>query len=170
MLRRPLGPVVLLALASLLRPSAFVNCGEKGHDSALESAARKALVKFDKNWKDYTNEPNFGDPRWRLKMETVVRLTHSGSAAARLLEAAAKEGSPWATHTRELAGYVLKMWRDSSAFRDAWASYDLSKMDSAKFGKEAPDFQLIDAAGQRYRLSERRGKKTIVLTFILQDT
>jgi peroxiredoxin len=36
-------------------------------------------------------------------------------------------------------------------------------------GKPAPDFSLTDASGQTYRLSEFRGKKTVILTFVIQD-
>src|SRR5207244_815325 len=42
--------------------------------SAAEKAALDALVRFNKEWKPYTNEPNLGDTRWKLKMETLVRL------------------------------------------------------------------------------------------------
>jgi len=170
MLQQAVHPAVLLALVSLLSPTGLVTCGQKGPDSALEEAAHDALVKFDKNWKDYTNEPNYGDPRWKLKMEALVRLAKSGSGAIPVLEAAAKEGSLWAPHTRAFASYVLKTWREIGAVPNAWASYDLSKMDSAKVGKVAPDFMLVDAVGQSYRLSEYRSRKTIVLTFIIQDT
>src|SRR5262249_53765812 len=34
------------------------NGGEKKPDSTSENAAREALVKLERNWKDYTNEPN----------------------------------------------------------------------------------------------------------------
>src|SRR5438132_12887722 len=120
MLQQAVHPAVLLALVSLLSPTGLVTCGQKGPDSALEEAARDALAKFDKNWKDYTNEPNFGDPRWKLKMETLVKLAKAGRTAIPLLEGAAKEGSPWAPHARELAMYVLGVCRDMPAVRDAW--------------------------------------------------
>ena len=164
MSRQPVQTALILALLALLSTRAWVNGGEEKSDPA-----RDALVKFDKHWKPSTNAPNYGDPRWKLKMETLVKLAKAGHAALPLLEAAAKEGSPWAPHTRQLATKVLKTWRESAAVKDAWASYDLSQMDSAKEGKPAPDFALADAAGQIYRLSEFRGKKTVVLTFILQD-
>ena len=161
---------LMLALAPLFTAPALVNGGEQKPDSASEKAARAALVEFDKSWKDYTNEPNFGDPRWKLKMETLVKLAKAGRAALLLLEQAAKEDSAWAPHTRELATHILTVSRDTPAVRDAWANYDLSRLDVAKEGKQAPDFTLADASGQSYRLSKYRGKKTIVVTFILQDT
>jgi hypothetical protein len=169
MLRQPLLTALILALVPLFTAPAFVNGEDKKPDPASEKAARYALAKFDEDWKHSTNEPNYGDPRWKLKMETLVNLAKAGSAAIPLLEAATKEDSPRAPHSRQLATEVLKSWRERPAVRDAWASYDLSQMDSAKEGKPAPDFALADATGQLYRLSEFRGKKTVVLTFILQD-
>jgi hypothetical protein len=171
MLRQVLLGMFLLVFTDMLSAHRPLNGGEEDgkSSSAAEKAARDALVKFDKNWKDYTNEPNYGDPRWKLKMETLVGLAKAGPAALPLLEAAAKEGSPWAPHSRQLAAEVLKFVRDNPAVPKAWATYDLSQMDSAKVGKQAPDFALADASGQTYRLSQFRGKKTVVLTFILQD-
>ena len=162
--------LLMLALVPLFPAPSSVTGGEKKVDPAAEKAARDALVKFDKSWKDYTNEPNFGDPRWKLKMETLVKLAKAGREALPLLEQAAQKDSAWAAHTRELATHILTVSRDTPAVRDAWANYDLSRLDVAKEGKQAPDFTLADASGQSYRLSEYRGKKTIVVTFILQDT
>jgi AhpC/TSA family len=169
MLRQFLLTVVLFALACQCTAPSCLNGGEKKPDSESGNVVRDVLVRFDKNWKDYTNEPNYGDPRWKLKMETLVGLARAGAAAVPVLEAAAKENSRWAPHTRNLAAYALKIWHQDAAIRDAWANYDLSGMDVAKEGKHAPDFALADAAGQTYRLSDYRGKKTVVVTFILQD-
>src|SRR5438093_10546433 len=154
MLRQFLPTVVLFALASLCTAPSRLSGGEKKPDSESEKVVRDVLMKFDRNWKDYTNEPNYGDPRWKLKMETLVGLARAGSAAVPVLEAAAKENSPWAPHTRNLSDYALKIWREDAAIRDAWANYDLSRMDAAKVGKQSPDFALADAAGQIYRLSD----------------
>ena len=171
MLRQPIQTALLLPLALLaidLPPVAKDREDKTDLDSA-EREAQDSLTQFDKGWKDYTNEPNFDDPRWKLKMETLVKLAKAGRSAISLLEGAAKEDSPWAPHTRQLATHILGVWRDTPAVRDAWANYDLSQMDLAKEGKQAPDFALTDAGGESYRLSECRGKKTIVVTFIIQD-
>jgi hypothetical protein len=160
----------MLGLTLLVLLNAVPQAGaEEDKPNLTTEKAREALVKFDKNWKDYANEPNFGDPRWKLKMETLVKLAKAGRTAIPLLEPAAKEGSPWAPHTRELAVYVLGVCRDIPAVCAAWANYDLSQIDVAKVGKQAPDFALADAAGHNYRLGEYRGEKTMVVTFILQD-
>jgi peroxiredoxin len=42
-------------------------------------------------------------------------------------------------------------------------------MDTAMVGKPAPDFSLADASGETYRLSQFRGNKAVVVTFIIQD-
>ena len=42
-------------------------------------------------------------------------------------------------------------------------------IDSAKVGLPAPDFTLKDPAGKQWRLSDFRGKKTVVLVFIYGD-
>lgn len=160
---------LMLALVPLFTAPSSVTAGEKKADPAAEKAARDALVKFDKEWKNYTNEANFGDTRWKLRMQTRVHLAKAGAAAVPLLEEAAKDGSAWKPHTRHLASETLAKLRGSKSALDALASYDLGQMDSAKEGKLAPDFALTDASGQIYRLSQFRGKKTVVLTFILQD-
>src|SRR5690349_16286510 len=72
-------------------------------------AARDALVRFDRDWRPYTNEANLGDPRWKLKMETLVRLAQAGPAAFPLLEEAAKKDSKWSASTRGLAEESLPM-------------------------------------------------------------
>jgi HEAT repeat protein len=56
-----------------------------------------------------------------------------------------------------------------AALRKALADYDLRTLDSARIGQTAPDFALTDFTGKTYRLSEFRGKKTVVLRFILFD-
>lgn len=54
--------------------------------------------------------------------------------------------------------------------REELGGYDLSRLDTAEVGKAAPDFTLTDPLGRRYRLSDFRGKKVVVLLFIYGDT
>ncbi|CAN5857781.1 hypothetical protein BH23PLA1_BH23PLA1_03170 [soil metagenome] len=49
-------------------------------------------------------------------------------------------------------------------------SIDLDRLDSAEVGKLAPDFQLNDALGHAYQLSQFRDKQAVVLVFIYGDT
>jgi len=97
-------------------------------------------------------------------------VVRAGPAAVPVLEAAAKEGSRWSDSTRAFATKALKVMRDPEAVRKAIAEYDLEKMDTARVGKWAPDFVLPDAGGEAYRLSQFRGKKVVVLTFVVADT
>jgi hypothetical protein len=158
----------ILVLLSVAQP--LVNGGEKQTEpGAAEKEARDALVRFDKGWRPYTNEPNLGDPRWKLKMEVLVRLAQAGPAAFPLLEEAAKKGSEWSLSTRELADESLGLLRKAE-LRKALADYELTQMDSARVGKLAPDFALKEATGKTYRLSQFRDKKIVVLAFILADT
>jgi hypothetical protein len=169
MLQQTVRTVLMLALVSLFTAPAFVNGAQQKPDSASEQAARDALSQFDKNWKPYTNEPNLGDPRWKLKMETFVRLARAGPAAIPLLEEAAKKDSKWSASTRELAEDSLGLLRRPE-WRKALTEYDLAEMDSARVGKLAPDFALKDATGKTYRLSQFRDKKIVVVAFVLADT
>jgi hypothetical protein len=56
------------------------------------------------------------------------------------------------------------------AIRKALIEYDLARIDTARLGKPAPDFTLIDALGKSYRFSDFRGKNPVVLVFIYGDT
>ena len=58
---------------------------------------------------------------------------------------------------------------DAAALRKTLADYDLRTLDSARVGEMAPDFTLADATGKTYRLSQFRGKNTVVVRFILFD-
>jgi hypothetical protein len=51
------------------------------------------------------------------------------------------------------------------AIRKALKDFDPASMDIARLGQAAPDFALPDAQGQTHRLSQYRGKKTVVLEF-----
>ena len=50
--------------------------------------------------------------------------------------------------------------------RDRLAAYDLSQMDTARLGALAPDFVLSDLNGKSCRLSDFRGKNSVVLVFV----
>ena len=46
--------------------------------------------------------------------------------------------------------------------------YPLTAMATLKVGERAPDFALPDQAGQTVRLSDFRGKKSVVLAFYIK--
>ena len=169
--RQPVRAALVLGLLSLLSASARVKGEEdKPEPAAAEKTAREALTRLDKGWKPYDNKPNLDDPRWKRLMEALVRVVRAGPPAVPVLEAAAKKGSPWSPSTRAFAAKVLQLVRGPAAVRNAVAGYDLAKMDTARQGKLAPDFVLPDAGGESYRLSRFRGKKVVVLTFVVADT
>ena len=57
-----------------------------------------------------------------------------------------------------------------SAAAKRLVAWDISKMDTARVGRMAPDFELVSVNGKRHRLSSFRGKKAVVLVFIYGDT
>jgi AhpC/TSA family len=171
MLRQLVRAALVLGLLCLLSASARVNGEEDKPDpAAAEKKAQGALAKLDKGWKPYDNKPNLDDPRWKVEMEALVQVVRAGSAAVPVLQAAAKKGSSWSDSTRAFADKVLKVVEGPAAIRNAIAEYDLAEMDTARVGKPAPDFALPDAGGESYRLSQFRGKKVVVLTFVVADT
>jgi hypothetical protein len=56
------------------------------------------------------------------------------------------------------------------AIRKALSRYDLTRMDSARLGKAAPDFALSDASGKTWRLGDFRRRKSVVLVFLQGST
>jgi HEAT repeat protein len=56
---------------------------------------------------------------------------------------------------------------DPGTIRQTLVDYDLSRMGSAHEGKAAPDFALVDTQGKTWRLSQLRGKKSVVLVFLM---
>jgi hypothetical protein len=59
---------------------------------------------------------------------------------------------------------------DPGAIRKTLSSYDLTRMDGAHLDKTAPDFALADTMGKTWRLSDFRGKKSVVLVFLIATT
>jgi len=43
-------------------------------------------------------------------------------------------------------------------------------MNTAVVGKAAPEFELTDATGKTYKLTDFKGKKAVVLVFVYGDT
>jgi HEAT repeat protein len=73
---------------------------------------------------------------------------------------------------RSHAGFALD--RDDqpkpAAIRQRLLDYDLARMDTARVGRPAPDFELTDALGKTYSLKQFRGKQAVVLVFVYGDT
>jgi hypothetical protein len=73
---------------------------------------------------------------------------------------------------RFLMSYILTRddKPDPKPIRQALIDYDLTRMGSARAGKAAPDFALVDTQGKTWRLRELRGKKAVVLVFLMGQT
>jgi hypothetical protein len=171
MLRQPGRAALLFALLTLFStPARLIRGDDKPDPAAAPQTARDALAKLDKGWKPYDNKPNLEDPRWKVQMEALVQVIRAGPAAVPVLEAAAKDGSPWSDSTRTFAVKVLKIVQGPAAVRNAIGKYDPGAMDTARVGKLAPDFALPDAGSETYRLSQFRGKKVVLLAFVVADT
>jgi hypothetical protein len=76
----------------------------------------------------------------------------------------AKDSGPWMPDYVEFAETRADPG-DPAALRPLLAGYDLAAMDTARLGRLAPDFVLTDILGNTHRLSQFRGKKTVVLEF-----
>ncbi len=68
--------------------------------------------------------------------------------------------------------YALE--RNGKPLDDSFATllkrWDPKRIDSAKVGEAAPEFELLSLSGETIRLSDFRGKKAVVLVFIYGDT
>jgi hypothetical protein len=73
---------------------------------------------------------------------------------------------------RFLMSYVLTRddKPDPKPIRQALIDYDLTRMGSAREGKAAPDFALADTQGKIWRLNDLRGKKSVILVFLMGYT
>jgi hypothetical protein len=59
--------------------------------------------------------------------------------------------------------------KNEPAIRKALSTFDPATIDSARLGQLAPDFALPDPSGKIVRLSDFRGKKSVVLVFLAED-
>jgi HEAT repeat protein len=56
-----------------------------------------------------------------------------------------------------------------AALRQAWATYDLTRLGSAQVGRLAPEFTLAAHSGPSVQLADFRGKKDVVLRYFRFD-
>ncbi len=73
-------------------------------------------------------------------------------------------------HQAELAAYAIEHGKTATPeLARAYAALDESKFGRVKVGQPAPDFQLPDTDGRMWRLSDFRGKKSVVLIWVFAD-
>lgn len=140
-------------------PMASGTCARKAVDDALD--------KIENPWKP-ADDPRarlLGHPGWKDHLEALVDLVKVGPPAARYLKEAVTDGTP---AKRAFVAQALALLNGPEAIRNALRDYDFSRMDSARVGRPAPDFTLIDDAGKRRRLERYRSQKGVVLVFLLE--
>lgn len=109
------------------------------------------------------------DPAVRLHAADSLGML-GGQAHAELLQRLEK--SEKNNDTRRHIRYALE--RNGQAVDPAIVKqlkdWPTSQLDTAALGKLAPDFELTSLSGEKVRLSDFRGKKSVVLVFVYGDT
>ena len=69
-------------------------------------------------------------------------------------------------------GYAMQRKQQAveSSIIETLTKWNPQAINTAAVGKKAPDFELTSATGEKIRLSDYRGKKSVVLVFIYGDT
>jgi HEAT repeat protein len=155
------GPAVVPVLAEALH---------KGPPSTREFAAQ-ALVLFAEPGTRPGLERALADPKSGVRLYAIQALSMFGRLlrTERHEQILRKDPSFWGVRPAMAAALERQDRPDPAPLRKLLADYDLGKLDSARVGEMAPDFTLSDFSGKTYRLSQFRGKKTVVLRFILFD-
>ena len=148
------------ALLLLLLQPGCLSAGNDAPPRAQE--VQEAWTRFEKAWTpslDPMRPP--GDPVWKLQYEALILSMRSGKEPAPLADHAAVK--QWA----ELAHSLLRdPSPEAAATRRALAEFDLARLDTARLGGAAPEFELTDLTGKTWRLSQMRGKKNVALIFL----
>ena len=140
-----------------------LSAGEPPKDPGqAEKTVRDILVQIDKaepGWKG-----RFAG--WKERFEALLTLAKAGPAVVPVLEKTSKDVAGPAPL---FAAYALRILRGPADVTKALADFDPKKIDTARLGQLAPDFTLSDPTGKAYRLSQYRGKKTVVLIFLITE-
>ena len=155
-----IGPAAVPVLAEALR---------KGPPSTRELAAQ-ALVHFAEPSTRPALERAFADPKSGVRLYAIQALSMFGKLPPTDRHQQILRKDPSFGVQSMMAAALARDDRPNPAqLRKLLADYDLRQLDSARPGEMAPDFTLTDFSGKAYRLSQFRGKKTVVLRFILFD-
>jgi hypothetical protein len=151
-----------LAAPSLLTLTLFpllalpLSGGEPPNDPGqAEKMVRDILVQIDK-----------AEPGWKERFQALLALAKAGPAVVPVLEKASKHPTSPAPR---FAAYAHRILSGPADVTKALADFDPKKIDTAHLGHLAPDFTLSDSTGKAYRLSQFRGKKTVVLIFLITE-
>lgn len=155
------GPGVTPALAE----------GLKSDFTLTREFAAQALVLFPDVKAKPALEKAVEDPQPGVRIFAIQALSMFGPLprTERHEKILASDPNHWGVRPMMASALVRDDKPDAAALRKALAGYDLRTLDSARVGEMAPDFTLTDFTGKTYRLSQFRGKKAVVLRFILFD-
>lgn len=121
--------------------------------------------------RDALSEALTDDPDAAVRLYAVDSLgMQGGSDLTELLQPRQKQERN--RDAKKHIAYALerkKIGVDRAVLRSL-VEWDVNKINSAKIGHPAPDFQLTTVSGKKYRLSDFRGKQSVVLVFIYGDT
>jgi HEAT repeat protein len=162
----------LVSLAKIGPPAApvLVEALKDGPPETREFAAQ-ALVLFADATTRPALERALADPKSGVRLYAIQALSMLGPLPKTKENEWILRSDPafWGVRPMMAAALERADRPNQAEFRKALADYDLRKMDSARVGELAPDFTLTDFTGKTYRLSQFRGKQTVVLRFILYD-
>src|SRR5262245_51406236 len=137
---------------------------------STRSFAAQALVLFAGAAQRPALEQALKDPDAGVRLYAIQALSTLGRLPRTEQNERIRTTDPSKWGVRPMMTAALERDRpDQAALRKALADYDLLALASARVGETAPDFTLTDFAGKNYRLSQFRGKQTVVLRFILFD-
>jgi hypothetical protein len=120
----------------------------------------------DKMVRDILVQIDKAEPGWKERFEALLSLAKAGPAVVPVLEKALKDPTGPAPR---FAAYAHRILSGPADVTKALADFDPKKIDTARLGQRAPDFTLSDPTGKAYRLSQYRGKKTVVLIFLITE-
>jgi HEAT repeat protein len=155
------GPAVVPVLVEGLK---------KGSPLTRELAAQ-ALVLFADPKARPALERALADSKSGVRLYAIQALTMFGKLpqTERHLKILRNDPCFWGVRPMMAAALARDDRPNPAQLRKLLANYDLRQLDSARLGEMAPDFTLTDFSGKTYRLGQFRGKKTVVLRFILFD-
>jgi len=104
------------------------------------------------------------DPRVHIYALKALNMLGRVELTASQRERLKKKAPYWMREYIELVA-ERKESPNPAALRKAVLNYDLAGMDSARVGRLAPEVALRDGSGTVHRLSQFRGKKTVILEF-----
>jgi hypothetical protein len=148
----------------------LVEALKKGSPTAREFAAQALVIFADPRAKDAL-EQALDHESAGLRIHAIQALSMLGrlEPTERHQRILLEDPSRFGARTMMAAALARVDRPDAAALRQALTEYDLRRLDSARVGHVAPDFTLSDFSGKPHRLGDFRGKKTVVVRFILFD-